>query len=632
MGLRINTNALSLFAQRTLSQTSRAMSRAIARLASGQRINTGRDDPAGLAIAGGLEAQRRGTIQAIRNINDARGFLETADGALDAQTTIVQRMKELAAQASNGTLTSTDRASLDTELQQLLAEFNRITTQTQFNGVNLLDGSFGTKNIQVGSFKGATIDLNLTSMQTSRVFTQNFLVANGTFQARTTVAVGVHLEKVVTGDVNGDGYADIITGDVPDNTLSVLLGNGNGTFKARTTLATGSPRDVKAVDINGDGKIDLIAPDSSTSAFGVFLGNGDGTFRSRVGYNMGTSPYHIALADLNGDGRLDAITSDILADTASIRLGNGDGTFQARTTIATGDGPIQDIAIDLNGDGKLDLIVADNLTEATASIFLGNGNGTFAVRATVATGVIPWALATADLNGDGKVDFVSADSTGGTLSIFLGNGNGTFLTRSTVTPQSTFPHGVMTADINGDGKFDLISAESGGSALSIFVGNGNGTFQPRKTVPVGSGPQWVTGADLNGDGLLDLISSDFTNNTASILLANGVTTTTSAQVSITTQTQAQNMLAVFDTALSYISSARASIGAVGSRLNFAGNVSEILVENLSSAKAEISDTDYSVEVAEFARLQILQRAGIMVLSQANTSAELALKLLESSFG
>jgi len=233
--MKIMTNILSLAAQRQLSQTSRAFNRALTRLASGNRINSARDDAAGLAIATGLEAQRRGMLQAVRNINDARGFLATADGALETQTQLVQRMRELSMQSANGTYSDKDRAYLDTELQTLLEEFNRITNQTQFNGVNLLDGSFGTRALQVSTQKGHTIDLSLASMQTSLVFTTTTTTADtlttvgtGTFQARTTIATGTGPYSVISVDLNGDGKLDLITADYNANTASIALGNAFG--------------------------------------------------------------------------------------------------------------------------------------------------------------------------------------------------------------------------------------------------------------------------------------------------------------------------------------------------------------------------------------------------------------------
>jgi flagellin len=167
MGLRINTNVLSINAQRNLSSTTRSLSRALERLSSGSRINRAGDDAAGLAISEGLQSQVRGLKVAVRNTNDAVGFLNTAEGALGEITNITQRIRELAIQAANGTLSVTDRNYLESEKDALIEEFNRIASQTQFNGVTLLDGSFQTTNLQVGVNKGETIAFRIGDARAS---------------------------------------------------------------------------------------------------------------------------------------------------------------------------------------------------------------------------------------------------------------------------------------------------------------------------------------------------------------------------------------------------------------------------------------------------------------------------------
>lgn len=167
MGFRINTNVLSLTAQRNLASSSKAFGKALERLSSGSRINRAGDDAAGLAISEGLGAQVRGIRVAIRNANDAVGFLNTAEGGLAELTNITQRLRELAIQAANGTLGGSDRTYLDAEKIQLLAEFDRIATQTNFNGSYLLDGTFTTTNLQVGIQKGQTIAFNIGNARSS---------------------------------------------------------------------------------------------------------------------------------------------------------------------------------------------------------------------------------------------------------------------------------------------------------------------------------------------------------------------------------------------------------------------------------------------------------------------------------
>lgn len=169
MGLRINTNVLSLNAQRSLMETTKALGRSLERLSSGSRINRAGDDAAGLAISEGLDVQVRGLRQAIRNTNDSLGFLSTAEAALSEMTNLTQRLRELAIQSANGVMGDEERAYLNDELVALLAEMNRIANQTEFNGTRLLDGSFGQTQLQVGVNQGDVIGFSIGDARTSQL-------------------------------------------------------------------------------------------------------------------------------------------------------------------------------------------------------------------------------------------------------------------------------------------------------------------------------------------------------------------------------------------------------------------------------------------------------------------------------
>lgn len=187
MSFVINTNIQSLTAQRNLDRTHVDLSRAMARLSSGMRINGASDDAAGLAISTRLGAQVRGVNQAIRNANDGQAMLQTAEGALGEITNIVTRIKELAVQSVNSTNSTTDRTSIDSEVQTLISEVTRISTQTKFGTTALLDGSF-TGSFQVGVEVGQTVSATVGSFRASSL---SGSVANQTltFQAQVT-AVG----------------------------------------------------------------------------------------------------------------------------------------------------------------------------------------------------------------------------------------------------------------------------------------------------------------------------------------------------------------------------------------------------------------------------------------------------------
>ena len=170
MALVINTNVLSLNAQRNLTTSQSSMATALQRLSSGLRINSAKDDAAGLAISDRFTTQIRGLNQAVRNSSDGISLAQTAESALGELTNNLQRIREIAVQSANASNSTSDRAALDLEVQQRLAEIDRIASQTSFNGQKVLDGTFGTANFQVGANVGETISVSLSQgVRTSQI-------------------------------------------------------------------------------------------------------------------------------------------------------------------------------------------------------------------------------------------------------------------------------------------------------------------------------------------------------------------------------------------------------------------------------------------------------------------------------
>ncbi len=168
MSLVINTNVMSLDAQKNLQTSGDQLATALQRLSSGMRINSAKDDAAGLAIADRFTSQINGLNQAARNANDGISLAQTGEGALQEVTNNLQRIRELAVQSLNATNSASDRAALDNEVQQLKAEIDRVAQTTAFNGVKLLDGSFASQNFQVGANQGQVISVAaITSARTS---------------------------------------------------------------------------------------------------------------------------------------------------------------------------------------------------------------------------------------------------------------------------------------------------------------------------------------------------------------------------------------------------------------------------------------------------------------------------------
>jgi len=225
MALVVNSNISSLNAQRQLLQSGADLDKASSRLASGLRINSAADDAAGLAISNRQTSQIRGLDQAIRNANDGISLIQTAEGALQESGNILQRMRELAVQSSNGIYTDTDRATLDAEVQQLVEELDRIAETTSFNGQNLLDGSLDNVDLQVGSEAGQTISFSIDATDTS------------------TLGLGS-----TSADVSGDRITDVATTNIADGAVEI---NGQGLSGVANLNGTGAT-DTQLQDVIDD--------------------------------------------------------------------------------------------------------------------------------------------------------------------------------------------------------------------------------------------------------------------------------------------------------------------------------------------------------------------------------------------
>ena len=167
MSTVINTNIMSLIAQRNTENTQNSLTTSIQRLSSGLRINTAKDDAAGLAIADRFTSQINGTNQAVLNANNGTSLAQVTDGALSSASSMLQRIRELAVESANSTNSASDRQSLNQEVSQLVSQLDNIATQTQFNGQNLLDGTFGTAQFQVGANSGQVIVATTANVRTN---------------------------------------------------------------------------------------------------------------------------------------------------------------------------------------------------------------------------------------------------------------------------------------------------------------------------------------------------------------------------------------------------------------------------------------------------------------------------------
>jgi hypothetical protein len=359
-------------------------------------------------------------------------------------------------------------------------------------------------------------------------------------------------EVAAAADLTGNNITDLVVtnngigSDV--GSLSVLLGNGDGTFQPARNVNVGfRPWSVAVGDFDGDGIPDLAVTHAtqflpSENTVTILLGNGDGTFRSAGDYQVGADPYSIAVADFRNNGTLDLVTANGGGDTGSVSvlLGNGDGTFQNAVSLPGLPAFFEPNSVavgDLRGNGKRDIVTAGNGNYVL--VFLGNGDGTFQPPVRYATGPFRFArwVALGDFNGDGIPDLVTANLLSvnfeyhASVSVFLGNGDGTFADAVTYALADTrsardFRNdvSVVVGDFSGSNQEDLIVSARGNASpadgLYQLVGNGDGTFQAPVQMRTVLFPKVAATGDFNNDGLLDLAVPSEIDQNVSILLNN----------------------------------------------------------------------------------------------------------------
>jgi len=278
----INTNVMSLNAQRNLNSSQSSLSTSIQRLSSGLRINSAKDDAAGLAISERFSSQIKGLNQAQRNANDGISLAQTAEGALGQVTNNLQRIRELAVQSANATNSSTDRTALQAEASQLLSEIDRVANQTSFNGVKLLDGSFSSAVFQVGANAGETIsisslvDANVAALSsvTSATGQSSAVTAIDTLTAVGAGALVINGTDVGAG-IGAAGSAQQRVGQVVD-----AINNYASTTGVNAAYDTGTNRIVltSAANIVATG-----TDDGSLTGFDVTGADGDATATTTTG-------------------------------------------------------------------------------------------------------------------------------------------------------------------------------------------------------------------------------------------------------------------------------------------------------------------------------------------------------------
>jgi len=366
----INTNLASLNAQRNLGATNNAQATALERLSSGLRINSAKDDAAGLAISERFTAQIRGLNQAVRNANDGVSLAQTAEGALDEVTNNLQRIRELSVQSANATNSSSDRAALQSEVSQLLAEVNRVAGQTSFNGVKVLDGSFSSQSFQVGANAGETISIDsIVDARTASLGSHSLTSAGTDINAVDTAASGA-----------------VTNGVAQETDLTITTADGGTTSAFGYAANSGADGIAAAINANA-GSIGVSATASNSATLSGVSSAGALSF-SLNGQSVSVSVTDVndlsnVVSAINGVAGTTGVTATFSSDSAkdSITLTTTDGrniNFEDYTNDA---GATESISFDgttLTEGTAVSAVKTGSveLSSSKGAISLGNADGT----------------------------------------------------------------------------------------------------------------------------------------------------------------------------------------------------------------------------------------------------------------
>jgi len=487
MAITVNTNVSSINAQRQLTKSTKSLDTAMARLSSGLRINTSADDAAGLAISTGITSQTNGLTQAERNANDGLSVVGTAEGALQTQTTILQRIRTLAVQAANDVNSADNRSAIQDEIDAQISELTRLGNTTTFNGINLIDGSFSSKQLQVGAYANQTISVTL-----------------GDFRATGIGAIATTSGLVAASGVNQLGAVNSAVAYDATNYLTI------------NSVAIGP-----------------------SAADGVSTTNSSGSALAKAS----------AINAKTGQTGVTA-TANAAKYTAGAAITGG-------TTVN-----------------------ADSLTINGKEILGANAVGTI----------------------------IGANDTGGVLVARINS----FTSTTGVTASMVANRLTLSA---ADGR--NITTTSAGAGLTL-TGVANASTTATGTLTLNSSEDITLGGAGTGTAASGFLATQI------VAAASGSV----SQVSVKTQAGATQAILSIDSALKSVSDAEASLGALSNRLNNTISNIEITNENLSAANSRIIDTDFATETSNMTRAQIIQQSSVAVLTQANSTPQIALTLLK----
>ncbi|CUK22856.1 flagellin N-terminal helical domain-containing protein [Achromobacter xylosoxidans] len=564
MAAVINTNYLSLVAQNNLNKSQSALGTAIERLSSGLRINSAKDDAAGMAIANRFTSNVRGLTQASRNANDGISLAQTTEGAASEVTTHLQRVRELTVQAANGSYSQEQLDSIQDEIKQRMADIDRISQQTDFNGVKVLSSNAKPLTLQVGANDGETITLNLSEISSKTLGLNGF-------------------------NVNGKG--------VIDNTKASV----------NNLLAAGAPTPAAATP-NDYVVTTTFAKVSAEQAFAKLENGNTVTVAGATAAANVTYTYDAANDNFTFDNKTTTATLGALVTSLTPATGTVTGTYTNKGTAAA----------------TFEVDAAGNVTIGGKAAFLTT---TGELTTNNAAGTVPAASLTNILTATSKAAANDATlSIGGKVYNSSGTAGEVHYvdTKSKDAVLTAFKAGPVNSNVVlGDGLASVTLAFTSGQSTDTYVDDAGeftkitgGTFTTTYTNDPTTGTVTVKAGSGTGAYAPKIGATVYMSSSGKL------TTETTSKGDKTT-----DPLKTLDAAFNVLNKLTGELGAVQNRLESTiANLNNV-INNLSGARSRILDADYATEVSNMSKAQILQQAGTSVLAQANQVPQTVLSLL-----
>lgn len=682
----INTNIASINAQRNLDKSQGENQTALQRLSSGLRINSAKDDAAGLAISTRFTAQIQGLNVAIRNASDGVSLAQTAEGALGSMTENLLRIRDLALQAANATNSSIDREALNEEVQQLKAEIERVSLQTSFNGTKLLDGTFTAVTFQIGANEGENVSFGIEGTKIDQLGTSptdgissepeaaalvaGDLVINGVAvpassgvddafssnnQDQSAIAKAAAINKVadqtgVTAAINGTFIGGTTSFLATTQNVTVTVNGVSINLSASSTLSNTVNLENVAAAINEfSGQTGVTASFSGNPSQGVTLEAADGRNIIIQSTTVNTNEFGLppsdttAAAAVTYSGTYTLISADgstIALDTTTGNIGNAGlaiGDYSGRNSGAISDEvPTNDLAagdIVING-----VPVGPSLDNYDTASTVNRSESAIA-KAVAINEVSDRTGVTAEVNAAvlTAASIVSTSSASGSIDINGVQINVSYGSNDSVADRQ---NAIVTA-INNKAGQSGVRAEAFGSTFRLISDDGRNiaidNYQGVTGTQLGLSSTAVTNNVVQGTivlssaGKIELgtLTGNISNSGYEVgSYGSGEDGTLIRDVDISTVDGAIDALAAVDNALNVINLQRANLGAIQNRFESTIDNQQITSENLSASNSRIKDADFAAETAELSRTQVLQQAGLSILSQANAQPQNVLQLLQ----